>query len=396
MLGVEVTQIWLTENLEFLGAIIILLCGVSIVFTAETVAPGIAGMAIAYSLNIVINMQFSVKSATQVESIMNAVERLLEYTELPREKLLISDGAEIDDLNKINNNTTNNYNDDNIKDLYKIFPKYGEVEFKDVVMRYRKNLDPALKGLTFKVLSGESCGIVGRTGAGKSSIMVGLFRLVDLTNGCILVDGIDISKIPKSMLRSCLTLVSQDPVVFHNTIRFNLDPFDLYNDNELWFALEQVNLKKTVENKPKKLETIVSSTENLSTGEKQLLCLARALLRKSKIVLLDEASSNIDSETEKVVQLAIDEVSANNTTMLTIAHRLNTMIKHDKVLVMENGKAIEHDIPALLLRDNKTIFHKLVEDTGVKSAEKLKQLAEEQYKIILNKNNKKDKIVNEN
>jgi len=189
--------------------------------------------------------------------------------------------------------------------------------------------------------------------------------------------------ISKVVLRKKITLVSQDPVLFNNTLRFNLDPFDEYEDAQIWEVLESCSLKQLVlDTMPEKLSfKVEQGGENLSVGTRQLVCLARALLRNSKIILLDEFSSNIDSETEKVVQKSID-LASKSSTLLTIAHRLSTCISNDKVMVMDAGTCAEFDTPHNLLKDNTTIFSKLVDDTGETNAQKLRSLARDRHNQI--------------
>jgi len=242
-------------------------------------------------------------------------------------------------------------------------------------MRYRKELPLVLDDLNIHIRPCEKIGIVGRTGAGKSSIMVSMFRLVELEAGSIEIDGIDIKDIGLSTLRSSLTIIPQDPILYSTTIRENLDPLELSTDEEMWNALEKCKMKQTVMDYHDKLNHGVAERgDNFSVGERQLLCIARALLRKPKVLLLDEATASIDQATDAKIQQTIREAFAD-VTVLTIAHRLNTIIDCDKILVMDNGKAAEFEAPVLLLRNENSHFFQLVESMGKGTAKTyLKQI----------------------
>jgi ATP-binding cassette subfamily C (CFTR/MRP) protein 1 len=229
------------------------------------------------------------------------------------------------------------------------WPKEGVVEFKDVQLKYRDDLPMVLDGVSLTVHGGEKIGIVGRTGAGKSSLMVGLFRLVELASGSISVDGVDISTMGLTDLRSKMAIIPQDPVAFSGTVRFNLDPQGLCTDEEIWHALDRVCLRAAVDALDDKLDaTVAEGGENFSVGQRCQICLARALLRKSKVLILDEATASIDMETDSIIQQTIRADFARST-ILTIAHRLNTIVDYDRVLVMDKGKIKEFDTPAVCL-----------------------------------------------
>jgi ABC-type multidrug transport system fused ATPase/permease subunit len=201
-----------------------------------------------------------------------------------------------------------------------------------------------------KVDGGGKIGVCGRTGSGKSSMMVSLFRIEEIINGQILIDDIDISTVPLSILRSKLGIIPQDPVMFSMSVRFNLDPFNKYTDNEIWNALACVNMKAKIETLSNNIyEEVAEGGDNFSAGERQLLCIARALLRKPKILILDEATASIDNETDAFIQKMI-RVSFKDCTILTIAHRLHTIIDSDKILVLDSGNLVEFDKPDNLLK----------------------------------------------
>jgi ABC-type multidrug transport system fused ATPase/permease subunit len=233
------------------------------------------------------------------------------------------------------------------------------VAFRDVKLRYRAGLPVILKGISFETEPREKIGIVGRTGAGKSSLGVALFRLTELVSGTITIDDVDISKIGLEDLRMKLSLIPQDPVLFIGTIRYNLDPFNSCTDDEIWNALERTFMKDKVSNLVGKLYAyVVENGENFSVGERQLLCMARALLRNSKILLLDEATASIDAETDSRIQETIQS-TFRDCTLLTIAHRITTVLNCNRILVLHNGKVVEFDNPEVLLSNPNSVFAKM-------------------------------------
>lgn len=234
-------------------------------------------------------------------------------------------------------------------------------------------LDDAILIKKVKHFSSIFCEI-RRTGAGKSSIINALFRL-SFIDGRILIDGIDTADINLESLRSKISIIPQDPVLFSATIRYNLDPFDAFNDDEIWRALEVVELKSAING----LQFMVTEGgSNFSVGQRQLLCLARAILRNNKVLLLDEATANIDQKTDALIQRTIRETFAN-CTVLTIAHRLHTIMDSDMVLVMENGYAKEYDAPYKLLQKSSGLFRDLVNNLGQDEKEKLHKIAKLKY-----------------
>jgi ATP-binding cassette subfamily C (CFTR/MRP) protein 1 len=222
-----------------------------------------------------------------------------------------------------------------------------------------------LKEISFNVNPGERVGVVGRTGAGKSSLTLALFRIIEAVKGSIYIDGIEISKLGLYDLRSRLTIIPQDPVLFTGTLRLNLDPFEKHSDQEIWQSLELAHLKAFVSSLEAGLSHNVSEGgDNLSVGQKQLICLARALLRKSKVIVLDEATAAVDIETDELIQTTIRK-EFNDCTIITIAHRLNTILDYDRVLVMDRGEVAEYDSPQAFLKNTNSIFYSMAKDAGL-------------------------------
>ena len=227
-----------------------------------------------------------------------------------------------------------------------------------------------LQNVNFKTGKEEKVGVVGRTGAGKSSLVAALFRLVE-SEGDIFIDGHSIKKKRLNSLRKSISIIPQDPVLFTGTLRMNLDPFSSYTDDQIWDSLRLSNLYGFVSLLPKGLQhSFTEGGDNLSVGQRQLMCLARALLRKTKILVLDEATANVDLETDEFIQHVIRK-EFSDCTVLTIAHRLNTIIDYDKILVLQEGKVIEFDTPDSLMRKEHTLFHSMLKDAGIVISSKL-------------------------
>ena len=220
-------------------------------------------------------------------------------------------------------------------------------------------------------------GIVGRTGAGKSSLISILFRLVE-PDGDVIIDNLDTQMLGLHELREKISIIPQDPVLFSGSIRRNLDPFHQYADDQLWAALKDANLNKLVDSSAKLESVVTEGGSNLSVGERQLLCLARALLKQNKILVLDEATANVDLETDELIQRTIKTKFAM-CTVLTVAHRLNTIIDMDKVLVLDAGRVVEFDEPYLLLQGRTGLFHSMVKQTGEQFSQMLFQSAKKAY-----------------
>jgi len=222
-----------------------------------------------------------------------------------------------------------------------------------------------LKGVNADIKRGEKIGIVGRTGAGKSSMTLALFRIIEPAEGAISIDNIDITHMGVGHLRSRLTIIPQDPVLFSGTLRSNIDPFESYTDQEIWNVLNLSHLKTFASSQPSGLDyEIAESGSNLSVGQRQLICLARALLRKTKILILDEATASVDLDTDDLIQATIRE-EFSDCTVLTIAHRLNTILDSSRIMVMSDGQVIEFDTPENLLKNSNSNFYGMAKDAGL-------------------------------
>lgn len=263
------------------------------------------------------------------------------------------------------------------------WPNKGEIVFDNVYLRYKKSLDFALKGLSLRIPAGLKVACIGRTGAGKSSIIQALFRMVEIEGySSIEIDGVDISEIGLNLLRSSLSIIPQTPVIFADTIRMNLDPTERLTDQELWKVLEEVGLKEHVERLEKGLDTDMKNSATVfSNGQKQLVCLGRAIINKSKIIILDEATANIDVETDAFIQKTIME-KFKDCTVLTIAHRLITIADYDRVVVIDEGRVVEFDTPYNLLvkkTEQKNVFADMVKSTGSSMANRIFSVAKIQH-----------------
>lgn len=352
---------WLVWRLDLVGAAFAVF--VTAVIVHYRMEASLAGFALSFALHYSSALIWSAKQYADVELAMNAVERVSEFAKLPTEDQ--SDG----------------------KAVSAAWPAEGRLEVNDLFVGYAPDLPPVLKGLTFTVEKTQRVGVVGRTGAGKSSLTLALFRFLEPRSGSIYIDGIDISAIALSTLRSRLAIIPQDPVLFSGTVRSNLDPFDNHSDEELYEALERVQLthshsstRNVSRDEPPALaELPVSNTNkniftslrsrisegglNLSQGQRQLLCLARAIVSRPKLMILDEATSAVDMATDALIQRSIRE-EFQDATLIVIAHRLSTIADFDRVLVMEEGRGVEYDTPSNLMQMADGIFKNMVERSG--------------------------------
>jgi len=288
-----------------------------------------------------------VRFASETESNIVSVERALEYTRTPREAAWEVEGRRPDQS----------------------WPDKGVVEFKEFSTRYREGLDLVVKNINIHIDGGQKVAIVGRTGAGKSSLTLALFRIIEPASGNILIDGLDTSRMGLHDLRKKLAIIPQDPVLFSGSVRSNLDPADIHEDLAVWASLEQAHLKDFIKQLPGGLlADVQESGENFSVGQRQLVCLARALLRRSRVLVLDEATAAVDLETDELIQTTIRAQFAD-CTVITIAHRLNTIIDNDLVVVMDKGLVSEVGSPKQLMDNPSSAFHSMAKDAGLLQGE---------------------------
>ncbi|XP_055326164.1 probable multidrug resistance-associated protein lethal(2)03659 [Sitodiplosis mosellana] len=318
---------------------------------------GKVGLAIMSSVNLIGTCQVLLRQIAELENQMTSVERVIEYAELPSEPPLDSDEKNAPP---------------------KDWPHYGNIEFKSLSLRYAEKNARTLLNLNFRINAKEKVGVVGRTGAGKSSIIQSLFRLAQ-NEGQILIDGIDVGVIGLHDLRKKISIIPQEAVLFSGSLRFNLDPVAERSDDELWNSLEQVELKSVISALPGGIDCkVLDGGSNFSAGQRQLLCLARAILRNNRILILDEATANVDSETDRLIQDTIRN-KFGDCTVITIAHRLHTVMDSDKVLVMDAGEIMEFDHPFELIQKPDGIFKRLLDQTGSSMVTALTLVAKESY-----------------
>jgi ATP-binding cassette subfamily C (CFTR/MRP) protein 1 len=322
---------WLSVRLEFFSNVLLAataLLAVVLSFGDDKAQAArratMAGLALTYAPGLTDTLSFLIRQFTQFETQMVSVERLLSYAKLKPEITIspLSVGAD--------------------------WPRLGAIEFRDVRMGYREGLPDVLKECTVAIKGHEKIGIVGRTGAGKSSILVSLFRIAELRSGAILIDGVDISRVDLPTLRGRLSIIPQDPVLFTGTLRSNIDPNGRYSDTELWMRLGQCGMEAAIAEHEKGLDRPCEERgTNFSMGQRQLLCLCRALLRNARVLVLDEATASVDSESDALIQRTL-QTELGSTTVLTIAHRLETVMHCDRILVMVDGRVAEAGPPTEL------------------------------------------------
>nr|XP_022339096.1 ATP-binding cassette sub-family C member 9-like isoform X1 [Crassostrea virginica] len=332
---------WLGIRLDYIGSLLVFVSAMASLATCLTgnTSPAYVGLSITYALQVSIYLNWIVRNAAELELAMNSVERVDEFIHLERE---------VDSHHKGNH------------ELEKDWPVHGKIEFRNVSLKYDAHLDKVLDGASFTIYPGEKVGICGRTGSGKSSLTLSLFRMIDICEGDIYVDEKDTKRVPLEELRSKLAIIPQDPVLFTGTIRYNLDPEGEISDEKLWAALETVQLKESITELHNQLDANVSEGgENFSVGQKQLFCLARAFLRDNKILVLDEATASIDLETDNELQRVIASAFGDKT-VITIAHRISTILKYDRVMVLDKGTVKEFESPQTLLKNPDSLFSSLV------------------------------------
>ncbi|KAF9288796.1 hypothetical protein BGZ68_010621 [Mortierella alpina] len=358
---------WIQIRLEFLGAFTVFAAAMLAVWNADKLDPSLVGLALTYALTMVSYIYYLVRTVSEVSNLLVSVERVQEYTTKPTEAPAVT-GVQLPEN----------------------WPLQGRVVFKDYSTRYREGLELVIRNASFTVEPAQKVGIVGRTGAGKSSLTLALFRIIEAANsywalasdptgkdypaiagmyshdggGSIEIDGIDISRLGLRDLRQHLAIIPQDPTLFAGTLRSNLDPFHEATDMELWQALERAHLKAHVSTLAGGLSfEVAQNGENFSVGQRSLICLARALLRKSKVLLLDEATAAVDVETDSLIQKTIRQEFSDRT-VLTIAHRIKTVMDSDKILVLDKGRVQEFEAPSVLLKRKDSLFYRLAQHAG--------------------------------
>ncbi|CAF2081819.1 unnamed protein product [Brassica napus] len=337
---------WLGFRLELIGSWVLCISALFMVMLpSNVIKPENVGLSLSYGLSLNSVLFWAIYMSCFVENKMVSVERIKQFTDIP---------AEAEWENKENLPPSN-------------WPFHGNVHLEDLKVRYRPNTPLVLKGITLDIKGGEKVGVVGRTGSGKSTLIQVLFRLVEPSGGRIVIDGIDICTLGLHDLRSRFGIIPQEPVLFEGTVRSNIDPTDQYSDEEIWKSLERCQLKDVVATKPEKLDSlVVDSGENWSVGQRQLLCLGRVMLKRSRLLFLDEATASVDSQTDAVIQKIIRE-DFESCTIISIAHRIPTVMDCDRVLVIDAGKAKEFDSPARLL-EKQSLFAALVQEYALRSA----------------------------
>ncbi|KAJ0601524.1 putative ABC-type xenobiotic transporter [Helianthus annuus] len=318
-----------------------------------TINPSIAGLAATYGLTYNNLQGWAVWTLTNLENKIISVERIFQYSSIPSEPPLVIESNRPDDQ----------------------WPSQGEVDIRHLQVRYAPHMPIVLRGLTCTFSGGKKTGIVGRTGSGKSTLIQTLFRLVEPAAGQILIDGINISTIGLHDLRSRLSIIPQDPTMFEGTIRSNMDPLEEYTDDKIWEALDKCQLGEEVRSREGKLDSPVTENgENWSVGQRQLVCLGRVLLKKTKVLVLDEATASVDTATDGMIQQTLVE-HFTDTTMIMIAHRITSVLDSDMVLVLEQGLIEEYDSPTKLLEDKSSSFAKLVAEYSMRSSSSYKNIA---------------------
>ncbi|KAL1665993.1 P-loop containing nucleoside triphosphate hydrolase protein [Schizophyllum commune] len=354
---------WLSVRFNLLSSAVVGVTAVVVMLTPRIDA-AFAGFALAFANSITGDLLFMVRRFVGLEQSMVALERVKEYSELKREAPEFVEPRPP-----------------------AAWPERGEINVEDLVIQYAPELPPVLHGLTFSVKPGEKVAVLGRTGSGKSTLALSFFRFVEATQGKIFIDGLDIAKVGLTDLRSRLTIIPQDPTILSGTLRSTLDVFEEYEDAEIYEALRRVHLIPSEDSSEpipgdinvnvfRNLDGVVSEGgENFSTGEKQLLCMARAILKRSKVLFMDEVRHVfVDYATDELIGKTIRHEFADST-ILTIAHRLRTVIDYDRVMLLDNGRIAEFDSPATLLRDTSSKFYSLCKATGKEEFAMLKKLA---------------------
>ncbi|MED6171877.1 ABC transporter C member 14 [Stylosanthes scabra] len=338
---------WLGFRLDFSGVVFLCIATVFMIFLPSAIIrPEYVGLSLSYGLALSSLLSFTISMTCSVENKMVSVERIKQFTNLPSEApWTIPDRTPPPD-----------------------WPSHGDIELDNLQVRYRSNTPLILKGVSLTIQGGEKIGVVGRTGSGKSTLIQVLFRLIEPSAGKIIIDGINICNVGLHDLRSRFGIIPQEPVLFQGTVRSNVDPLGMYSEEEIWKSLERCQLKDVVAAKPEKLEaSVVDGGDNWSVGQRQLLCLGRIMLKRSRILFMDEATASVDSQTDAVIQRIIREDFADRT-IISIAHRIPTVMDCDRVLVIDAGYAREFDKPSRLL-ERPTLFGALVKEYSNRASE---------------------------
>ncbi|XP_019193984.1 PREDICTED: ABC transporter C family member 3-like [Ipomoea nil] len=347
---------WLCFRLDILSLITF---SFSLVFLISvpvgTIDASVAGLAVTYGLNLNILQAWVVKNLCSLENKIISVERILQYSSLPSEPPLVIE--------------SNRPNPD--------WPSNGDVDISNLQVRYAPHMPLVLRGITCTLFGGKKTGVVGRTGSGKSTLIQTFFRIVEPAAGEIRVDGVNISSIGLHDLRSRLSIIPQDPTMFEGTVRSNLDPLEEYTDEQIWEALDKCQLGDEVRRKEDKLDSAATENgENWSVGQRQLVCLGRVLLKKTKILVLDEATASVDTATDNLIQETLKE-HFSDSTVITIAHRITSVVDSDMVLLLDHGLVAEYDTPANLLENRSSLFAKLVAEYSTRSSSRHENLSQE-------------------
>uniref|UniRef100_A0A4W5MRD1 Multidrug resistance-associated protein 4 n=1 Tax=Hucho hucho TaxID=62062 RepID=A0A4W5MRD1_9TELE len=342
-----VTSRWFALRLDGICAAFVTVTAFGCLFLRDGLEAGAVGLVLSYAVTLLGNFQWTIRQSAEMENMMTSVERVVEYTELESEAPWETQKRPPPE-----------------------WPSQGLITFDRVNFSYSSDGPVVLKDMKAVFRPKEKVGIVGRTGAGKSSLVSALFRLAE-PEGRIYIDGVLTSEIGLHDLRQKMSIIPQDPVLFTGTMRKNLDPFSQHTDEDLWNALQEVQLKSVVEELPNKMETVLAeSGSNFSVGQRQLVCLARAVLRKNRILIIDEATANVDPRTDELIQKTIRD-KFRECTVLTIAHRLNTIIDSDRILVLGAGMIQEFDEPYVLLQNQESALYRIVQQTGKPEAASL-------------------------
>ncbi|CAI0437454.1 unnamed protein product [Linum tenue] len=337
---------WLCVRLDFFSSITFAF-SLFFLISFPGIDPSLAGLAVTYGLNLNMIQAWVIWNICNLENKIISVERILQYISIPSEPPLVIEESKPDPS----------------------WPSHGEVVIDGLQVRYAPHLPLVLRGLTCTFEGGKKTGIVGRTGSGKSTLIQTLFRIVDPTAGRITIDGVDISSIGLHDLRSRLSIIPQDPTMFEGTVRSNLDPLEEYSDEQIWEALDKCQLGDEVRKKEKKLDSAVTENgENWSMGQRQLVCLGRVLLKKSKVLVLDEATASVDTATDNLIQQTLRQ-HFFDCTVITIAHRITSVLDSDMVLLLSHGLIEEYDTPARLLENKSSSFAQLVAEYSERSKE---------------------------